>query len=101
EVHLDGHPAPVRAYLALRAANPSHHGALLRIGTVSLLSSSPEQFLSVTPDGTVESRPIKGTRPRGDSPEQDAARAQELLSSDKERAENLMIVDLMRNDIGR
>jgi anthranilate synthase component 1 len=92
---------PVATYLALRASSPSHHGALLRIGGVSLLSSSPEQFLSVTPDGLVESRPIKGTRARGDTPEQDAALAAELLASEKERAENLMIVDLMRNDISR
>jgi para-aminobenzoate synthetase component 1 len=101
EVHVDVHPDPVLTYLALREANPSHHGALLRIGDVSLLSSSPEQFLSVSPTGVIESRPIKGTRPRGKSPEADAALAHELESSDKERAENLMIVDLMRNDIGR
>ena len=92
---------PVATYLALRASSPSHHGALLRIGEVSLLSSSPEQFLSVSPSGVVESRPIKGTRPRGNTPEQDAALAAELLASEKERAENLMIVDLMRNDISR
>jgi para-aminobenzoate synthetase component 1 len=101
EVRVATHPDPVQTYLALRAANPSHHGALLRIGDVSLLSSSPEQFLSVTPGGAVESRPIKGTRPRGATPERDAALAIELETSDKERAENLMIVDLMRNDIGR
>jgi anthranilate synthase component 1 len=94
-------PDPVATYLALRSSSPSHHGALLRIGEISLLSSSPEQFLSVSPDGTVASRPIKGTRPRGATPEQDAALAAELLASDKERAENLMIVDLMRNDISR
>jgi anthranilate synthase component 1 len=97
----DASPDPVATYLALRASSPSHHGVLLRIGDVSLLSSSPEQFLSVTPGGTVESRPIKGTRPRGATPELDAALAAELLASDKERAENLMIVDLMRNDISR
>jgi anthranilate synthase component 1 len=94
-------PDPVATYLALRASSPSHHGALLRIGEISLLSSSPEQFLSVSPGGTVESRPIKGTRPRGATPEQDAVLAVELLASEKERAENLMIVDLMRNDISR
>jgi para-aminobenzoate synthetase component I len=94
-------PDPVATYLALRASSPSHHGALLRIGEISLLSSSPEQFLSVSPGGIVESRPIKGTRPRGATPEQDAALAAELVASGKERAENLMIVDLMRNDISR
>jgi anthranilate synthase component 1 len=100
EVRVAAAPDPVATYLALRAASPSHHGALLRIGDIALLSASPEQFLTVTPAGVVESRPIKGTRPRGATPESDAALATELASSDKERAENLMIVDLMRNDIG-
>jgi para-aminobenzoate synthetase component I len=94
-------PDPVATYLALRTLSPTHHGALLRAGGVSLLSASPEQFLSVSPDRVVESKPIKGTRPRGDSPEADERLRAELLGSDKERAENLMIVDLMRNDIGR
>jgi para-aminobenzoate synthetase component 1 len=101
QVRVDATPDPVATYLALRASSPSHHGALLRVGELSLLSSSPEQFLSVSPSGTIESRPIKGTRPRGATPDQDAALAAELVSSEKERAENLMIVDLMRNDIGR
>jgi anthranilate synthase component 1 len=101
EARVDARPAPVETYLALRRANPSHHGALLRVGDISLLSSSPEQFLSVSRSGVIESRPIKGTRPRGADPEADAALAHELESSEKERAENLMIVDLMRNDIGR
>ncbi|MEJ1231461.1 MAG: chorismate-binding protein [Galbitalea sp.] len=92
---------PVATYLALRESSPSHHGALLRIGEVSLLSSSPERFLSVTPDGVIESRPIKGTRPRGATAPADAVLAAELGASEKERAENLMIVDLMRNDLGR
>jgi anthranilate synthase component 1 len=96
EVALD----PVSTYLALRASSPSHHGALLRIGDLALLSASPEQFLTVTPGGTVESRPVKGTRARGETPEQDAALAVSLAASEKERAENLMIVDLMRNDLG-
>jgi para-aminobenzoate synthetase component 1 len=99
EAWVDAAPDPTSTYLALRAASPSHHGALIRIGDVALLSSSPEQFLSVSPDGVVESRPIKGTRPRGETPDEDAALAAELLASEKERAENLMIVDLMRNDI--
>jgi len=94
-------PDPFAAYLALRAASPAHHGALVVMGDVALLSASPEQFLSVTPDGVVESKPIKGTRPRGATPSADAVFRAELLASDKELAENLMIVDLMRNDIGR
>ena len=94
-------PDPFETYLALRAANPSHHGAFFRAGEISLLSSSPELFLSVAPDGTIESHPIKGTRRRGETRERDEALMAELLASDKERAENLMIVDLMRNDIAR
>jgi anthranilate synthase component 1 len=98
---IDATPDPADTYLALRAASPSHHGALLRIGDVSLLSSSPEQFLTVSPTGVIDSRPIKGTRKRGSGVEDDEALKVELLSSDKERAENLMIVDLVRNDIAR
>jgi anthranilate synthase component 1 len=99
QVHVGVNPDPVETYLALRAASPSHHGALLSIGDLSLLSSSPEQFLSVTPSGVIETRPIKGTRPRGATPASDAELAAQLLASEKERAENLMIVDLMRNDL--
>jgi para-aminobenzoate synthetase component 1 len=101
EVRVDAAPDPVATYLALRASSPSHHGALLRVGELALLSASPEQFLSVSPAGDIESRPIKGTRPRGGTADEDAALAAELATSEKERAENLMIVDLMRNDIGR
>jgi para-aminobenzoate synthetase component 1 len=100
EVRVEVSPDPVATYLALRSSSPSHHGALLRIGDIALLSASPEQFLTVSPDGAIESRPIKGTRGRGDTLESDAALAADLTASDKERAENLMIVDLMRNDIG-
>jgi anthranilate/para-aminobenzoate synthase component I len=101
EVSVGGRPDPVDTYLRLRELSPSHHGGFVRIGGVSLLSSSPEQFLSIGPDRLVRSKPIKGTRRRGTTPEEDAALRSELLESDKERAENLMIVDLMRNDIGR
>jgi para-aminobenzoate synthetase component 1 len=101
EVRVAVTPDPFDTYLALRSASPSHHGAFFRAGDVSLLSSSPEVFLTVAPDGTIESQPIKGTRRRGATEESDVALVVELLGSDKERAENLMIVDLMRNDIGR
>lgn len=67
----------------------------------ALLSSSPERFLQVDSTGRVQTRPIKGTRPRHPKPEQDAELAAELVSSDKDRAENVMIVDLLRNDLGR
>jgi para-aminobenzoate synthetase component 1 len=100
-VSVDTTIDPLDAYLALRQSSPSHHGGLVRIGETALLSASPERFLSVSPVGVIESRPIKGTRPRGETAEDDAALAEELRASEKERAENLMIVDLMRNDIGR
>ncbi|CAN5617094.1 hypothetical protein BH10ACT7_BH10ACT7_28340 [soil metagenome] len=101
EASVDSSPDPVRTYLALRASSPTHHGALLRAAGVSVLSSSPEQFLTVSPEGIVTTKPIKGTRPRGTTARLDDELRDELESSDKERAENLMIVDLMRNDIGR
>jgi anthranilate synthase component 1 len=88
-------------YLAVRESSATHHGGLIRIGEVSLLSASPERFLDVEPEGLVRTRPIKGTRARGATPDADARLAAELLASEKERAENLMIVDLMRNDLSR
>jgi para-aminobenzoate synthetase component 1 len=101
EVRVDARPEPFATYLALRGSSPTHHGALLVAGGVALLSASPESFLSVSPEGVVETRPIKGTRPRGRSVLDDERLRSELESSAKERAENLMIVDLMRNDLGR
>jgi len=101
EASVDVSPDPVSTYLAVRASSPTHHGALLRVGSVSLLSASPEQFLAVAPDGVVSTSPIKGTRPRGVTEAGDWRMRNQLEHSVKERAENLMIVDLMRNDIGR
>jgi para-aminobenzoate synthetase component I len=98
---VDGAFDPVAVYTALRASSPTHHGALLRAGATSLLSASPEQFLAVSPDGVVTTRPIKGTRARGLTEAGDWRLRQELAASDKERAENVMIVDLMRNDLAR
>ncbi|WNZ13655.1 aminodeoxychorismate synthase component I [Streptomyces sp. 11x1] len=92
---------PWQGYRRLRRISPSAHGSLLRFGDLSVLSSSPERFLRVRTDGTAESRPIKGTRPRGNTPAHDRALAKELRADEKERAENLMIVDLVRNDLGR
>jgi para-aminobenzoate synthetase component 1 len=80
---------------------PAPFGAYLNFGDRIVASNSPERFLSVSADGIVESRPIKGTRPRGDTPQQDAAYAHDLETSEKDRAENVMIVDLMRNDLAR
>ncbi|WP_341954513.1 aminodeoxychorismate synthase component I [Salinibacterium sp. TMP30] len=100
-VHVEPAADPVHTYLALRAANPSHHGGFIQVGDVALLSSSPEQFLSIDPSGVIETKPIKGTRRRDVDPAEDERLQLELLASEKERAENLMIVDLMRNDLGR
>ncbi|HEY6692543.1 MAG TPA: aminodeoxychorismate synthase component I [Solirubrobacteraceae bacterium] len=101
ELHSDGAIDPLAAYRALRARNPAPHAALLRMGDVSVLSSSPERFLRVDRERIVESKPIKGTAPRAAHPAEDAYRAAALRADDKSRAENLMIVDLVRNDLGR
>jgi para-aminobenzoate synthetase component I len=88
-------------YRRLRAASPADHGAFFDLGgDRALLSVSPELFLSVR-DGSVETRPIKGTRPRGATPREDRALARELTESAKDRAELTMIVDVARNDLGR
>lgn len=97
---VDGVVDEVAAYLNLRQATPAHHGGFIRIGGVSLVSASPERFLEVQ-DGVVRTHPIKGTRPRGVDAAADAALKDELRASPKERAENVMIVDLMRNDLAR
>lgn len=101
QVNIEAAPDPVALHRVLRQTNPTHHQALLRLGELSIVSASPETFLDISPDQKVTTRPIKGTRPRGATPEQDQGLAAELLESDKERAENLMIVDLMRNDLSR
>jgi para-aminobenzoate synthetase component 1 len=91
---------PARIYRRLRALNPAPMGAFLEAGDWTVLSSSPERFLEVE-GGRIRTFPIKGTRPRGGTPADDAAQLRELAASEKERAELLMIVDLMRNDLGR
>jgi anthranilate synthase component 1 len=98
---VDGSFDDVASYLALRAASSSHHGGFLRIAGTSLLSASPERFLEVDAAGLVRTRPIKGTRPRAGIQVADEELALELQESEKERAENVMIVDLMRNDLSR
>ncbi|MEX1288326.1 MAG: anthranilate synthase component I [Acidimicrobiia bacterium] len=87
-------------YRALRAINPSPYLFFVRDPAVTVVGSSPEMMTRVR-DGRVSSRPIAGTRPRGATPEEDAARAEELLADPKERAEHVMLVDLARNDLGR
>jgi len=91
---------PGQLYRRLRELNPAPMGAYLQAGDWTVLSSSPERFIEVD-RGRIRTFPIKGTRPRGRTPEEDAERRRELAASEKERAELLMIVDLMRNDLGR
>lgn len=100
-IEIAGSFDPLETYLRLRHSNSTHHGGFLHISGISLLSLSPEVFLTITPEGTITTKPIKGTRPRGKNAQEDAALASELHDNHKERAENLMIVDLMRNDVGR
>lgn len=93
-------PDPIAVYRALRRANPAPFAALLVDGERFIASSSPERFLKVT-GREVETRPIKGTTRRTPYPREDFARAQLLSESEKDRAENVMIVDLLRNDLSR
>ncbi len=92
---------PWDLYCRLRARNAAPFAAFMDLPDAAVLSASPERFLRVDVDGRVETRPIKGTRPRGLGPEHDAALGQALTESAKDQAENLMIVDLMRNDLSR
>ncbi|MCQ9207132.1 MAG: aminodeoxychorismate synthase component I [Omnitrophica bacterium] len=91
---------PFRLYETLRTINPAPFACFLNLGDIQIVSASPERFLKI--DGRrIETRPIKGTRPRGRNPEEDRALKDELIASVKDRAENLMIIDLERNDLGR
>ena len=92
---------PLNVFLKLRERNPAPYASYFKVEKHAVVSSSPEQFLTVSPSGLAVSRPIKGTRPRSDDPEKDSKTIEELQNNEKERAENLMIVDLMRNDLGR
>ncbi|HXG12186.1 MAG TPA: aminodeoxychorismate synthase component I [Gemmataceae bacterium] len=92
---------PIELYRRLRERNPAPFAGYFDLGRFVIASASPERFLRVESDGEVEARPIKGTRPRGATPAEDQARRDELRDSAKDRAENVMIVDLLRNDLGR
>jgi para-aminobenzoate synthetase len=92
---------PWEFYRRLRRASPAPFASFVQLGAVTIASSSPERFLSITTDGRVRAEPIKGTRRRDASPEADRRLKRNLTTSAKDRAENIMIVDLMRNDLSR
>jgi para-aminobenzoate synthetase len=101
QIHTDASPDPFELYRILRRRNPAPFAAYLKLGELAVVSSSPERFLSVDRERRVQARPIKGTTSRGEDPVQDEAQRNWLLHDEKTFAEHLMIVDLLRNDLGR
>jgi para-aminobenzoate synthetase component I len=101
EYTIEATADPLATFISLREISPAPYAGYFKFGETDLVSSSPEQFIQVGVDGIVSSKPIKGTRPRGETEASDLAIIEELASNQKERAENLMIVDLMRNDLSR
>jgi para-aminobenzoate synthetase len=101
QIHTDAEPDPWQLYRGLRRSNAAPFAAYLKLGEVTIVSSSPERFLSVDRDRRVQARPIKGTAPRSADPVEDEATRVELQEDEKTFAEHLMIVDLLRNDLGR
>ncbi|RRH86820.1 aminodeoxychorismate synthase component I [Variovorax beijingensis] len=97
----EGRIHPLEIYRILRRHNPAPYAAYLRIGGYAVLCASPELFLRISSAGDVESKPIKGTAARGATPAEDQAIADAMVADEKTRAENLMIVDLLRNDLNR
>jgi para-aminobenzoate synthetase len=100
QISTKAEPEPFDLYRNLRRSNPAPFAAYLKLGDVAVVSSSPERFLSVDRGRRVEARPIKGTSPRSVDPTEDAALRAELTDDEKTYAEHLMIVDLLRNDLG-
>jgi para-aminobenzoate synthetase len=101
QIHTDASPEPFELYRLLRRRNPAPFAAYLKLGELAVISSSPERFLSVDRERRVQTRPIKGTTPRSADPVRDGELRDSLLNDEKTFAEHLMIVDLLRNDLGR
>jgi para-aminobenzoate synthetase len=101
KLRLPFHDDVAAFYSRLRRANPAPYAALLRTADFTVFGSSPERFLRIERNGRVETKPIKGTAPRDADPDRDAQLARELATSPKTQAENLMIVDLLRSDLGQ
>jgi para-aminobenzoate synthetase len=101
QISTSASPDPLELYRVLRHSNPAPFAAYLKLGDAAVVSSSPERFLSVDRDRRVQARPIKGTAPRSSDEATDEALRDELLNDEKTFAEHLMIVDLLRNDLGR
>lgn len=94
-------PNPAQLFAQLCELSPAPYAALIRHGNAAIISSSPERFMTMDAAGNITARPIKGTAPRGNTAAEDDALATALAQSEKDRAENLMIVDLIRNDLSR
>jgi para-aminobenzoate synthetase len=101
QIHTDASPEPFALYRLLRRRNPAPFSAYLKLGELAIVSSSPERFIGIDRERAVQARPIKGTAPRSADPQRDEQLRASLLNDEKTFAEHLMIVDLLRNDLGR